>query len=499
MLPPELSTHQDDSEFQFDKVVATTKVRLYLLPGSSTHDSVCEHYSTDLVVEWIKRSNHHTIALQFPDHLVQDSNLVASELQTRLGSAYTVWVLADTLYSPCCVDEVAAEHVQGECVIHFGDACLTPVGLPSAHVLGRLHVDVAAAAAAFRSQYSPADLVVLMADGPHTHALPALREELQDYPHLAVAHIPGNTTIIDLPQLHTGTRIASRVVDVADPSLHLLFHLTLPPPPRLLMLSTQFALVALYDTDSQLVLVGLHPLLAKRYRFMHMARTAATVGILVNTLLLQLTRELIDEVAGWVKAAGKKHYMFVVGKPNVAKLANFEAVDVWCVLGCGHGGVVLDEYGEFYKPIVTPYELHLALAPEVSWTGQWVTDFERVLALEAPAHESADEHSSDSEPEFDPVSGRYVSARPLRQRQHLEVTAEEAVPLLQEGALVQRFSGQLVVGSTVLTLARALQSRAWTGLGSDFASSAEGEVEGAAVEGAAVEEGRGGMARGYDK
>jgi diphthamide biosynthesis protein 2 len=37
-----------------------------------------------------------------------------------------VSILGDTSYGECCVDEVAAEHIEADAVIHFGNACLTP-------------------------------------------------------------------------------------------------------------------------------------------------------------------------------------------------------------------------------------------------------------------------------------------------------------------------------------------------------------------------------------
>ena len=58
-----------------------------------------------------------------------------------------VFVLGDTSYSPCCVDEVAASHLDAEIVIHFGPTCLTPTSkLPIYFAFGRCQVDVDALA-----------------------------------------------------------------------------------------------------------------------------------------------------------------------------------------------------------------------------------------------------------------------------------------------------------------------------------------------------------------
>ena len=173
----------------------------------------------------------------------------------------------------------------------------------------------------------------------------------------------------------------------------------------------------------------------------------------VNTLSLANTKKLINTMAKRIKDAGKKHYIFVVGKPNVAKLANFENVDMWCVLGCDHQGIIVDQSNEYFKPIVTPYELLLALSDELTWTGKWITDFKQVLK-QVDEEEDADEEEKhdedddeDAPPEFDAVTGRYVStSRPLRQLQHLQISSQEEVKNdVESKALVNKLSSAVAI------------------------------------------------------
>ena len=35
------------------------------------------------------------------------------------------YILADTTYGSCCVDEVAAEHVGADLIVHYGRTCLS--------------------------------------------------------------------------------------------------------------------------------------------------------------------------------------------------------------------------------------------------------------------------------------------------------------------------------------------------------------------------------------
>ena len=52
-------------------------------------------------------------------------------------------VLGDTSYGECCVDEVSAQHVDADGMVHFGHACMTPVDrMEVLHVFVELEVDL---------------------------------------------------------------------------------------------------------------------------------------------------------------------------------------------------------------------------------------------------------------------------------------------------------------------------------------------------------------------
>lgn len=584
-VPPSLSTAQDESTFAFSKIDKKEIKRNHLnvQPGESYTSKIDGYYSINEIVDFLKQTDedgvtpkYRRITLQFPDSLVCDSAAVAKILQSRLGldlmddgSSDTsssdsaragskaangsekhcgqsdnqccksnkqccqseeqnsvkqrLWILADTTYSSCCVDEVAAEHVKADLLLHFGDACLNSVSkLSCAYVFGRPHIDEDSLIEKFEERYPEEEFkhskIVLMADAPHTYVLLHIAEKLRlKYPTLAygdvtleensTARIIGYSPRSDDPKAYkslnrTFIGIQQDSEDQSPLQEYELFHITKPETPRLLQLTTKFQSVTIFDPTNNKTSQGPYPNLMRRYRYMHMARSAGTIGVLVNTLSLANTRELIKAVGSKIKDAGKKHYIFVVGKPNVAKLANFDAIDLWCILGCDHQGIIIDQTNEYFKPIVTPYELLLALSDELTWTGQWVTDFRSILNdigddyteqdtshSEAP---SGDEESGDEAPDFDPVTGSYVSSsRPLRRMEHLQIGGEEEhLNEKSDKSLVQRMSGTVSLKNTVSTSAAHLQNRQWTGLGSDFQEDVD-------PDGAVVEEGGSGIARGY--
>lgn len=535
-VPVALSTAQTEETFSLARYEATVQGRsLYLGPRANADLRKCiiEYYGIGEIVDYLRKNQQfQNITLQFPDFLVQDSSLVTQCLQDTLlipkedvsEQERKFWILADTAYSACCVDEVASEHVKADIIIHFGDACLNPIkSLPVVYSFGRPYLDLDKIVHRFREIYNDkSSPVCLMADAPHSANMRLLGEALKEdgYKNLVYALIDSdfsNEKCVILQQdpvpitdrkLYTlGNRAiyaTGKHQSILDESAlqeeYDLFHVTLPQDPHLLFLTTKFKSVALYDTKSDTVRQGPFPSLMKRYKFMHVARTAGCIGILVNTLSLKNTKQTINRLMSHIRNSGKKHYLFVVGKPNVAKLANFEPVDIWCILGCGQGGIILDQNNEFYKPIITPYELTMALKPEVTWTGRWVVDFKNVLdeienentvsaAADGGDGESLEDEPSDEAPEFDAVTGKYIStSRPLRRLQHLEIES----PQSHTREVIKNVTGGVIIKGTVSTSAAQLQNRGWTGLGSDY-SSQQGYDE----SGATVEEGISGIASGY--
>ncbi|KAG2484510.1 hypothetical protein HYH03_016653 [Edaphochlamys debaryana] len=174
---------------------------------------LAEEYDVPETVDYVLQGGYRNVALQFPDEQLADSPAVAAELQQRLGDRAKVFVLADTAYNPLGVDEVAAQHLGADCVVHYGRSSLLPANaLPALVVLPKAPLDAAAAAAALGPviaralrQRAAADAaasaaaaagpdaaaeagpgaapgfsgVVVFADQGYQHVLPALREALQ--------------------------------------------------------------------------------------------------------------------------------------------------------------------------------------------------------------------------------------------------------------------------------------------------------------------------------
>lgn len=505
-------------------------------------DELFQIYEVERTACEVRAGGWRRIALQFPDTMLKDGPRVSQALEKELGriprhdvSANTgdqaaseeletdisklstnesvererLFILADTSYGACCVDEIAAEHVDADVVVHYGRSCLSPTArLPVIYVFTTRPLPLSPLVSVFENTYPSKELpIILMADITYSSHIPEIAVLLRaaGYTGLLVpevVHDPGSVV---------PNRSVDADLDIKDYSL---FHISDPPPSLLLTLSSRVKDMHIYPTDTQAeptsaLEAQTSRTLRRRYAIVTSLSTCPVFGILINTLSVKNYLPVIDILRSQIAAAGKKSYTFVVGKVNVAKLANFSEIGGWVVVGCWESALI--ESTDFYRPIITPFELRLALMgdEERIWSGEWKSDFSDVLtssALESAARKEAvgssperneNEHidiEEDSEeesapPEFDLRTGRYIShSRPMRTTVVSKSSGSE--PASASNVLVRRARGDLAtVNGIVSPGAEYLKTqRTWTGLGSDFA-----DVEASD----SIEEGRSGVARGY--
>ncbi|KAK0537804.1 Diphthamide biosynthesis protein 2 [Tilletia horrida] len=178
-------------------------------------------------------------------------------------------------------------------------------------------------------------------------------------------------------------------------------------------------------------------LLMQRYAMVQRARDASVVGLLVGTLGVASYLPLLDRLRARLSdARGKgkrKVYTVSVGKLNPAKLANFQEIEVWVLVACPENSLVGSKSGlgggrggpnghnpDFWRPIVTPYEMELALGPEGVWTGEYEVDLGRLAdKLEKTGVDDGEENVKEGDqdededdedrPHYSFVTGSYVS------------------------------------------------------------------------------------------
>lgn len=617
-----------------------------LLSSTSAHTGrpIEDLYDVHSTALRIVQGGFHRVALQFSDEGLPDAVPVYWALKDRISALCEdadsktsadpvtrpdLYILADTSYGNCCVDEVAAQHVDADIVVHYGHACLSPTArLPVIYVFPKRPVEVESAAQSLFAgameawkdwdgdqrkafllsydigySYSAEDIYTRVQKALAAAASTSLTKTM---PQLVLAQLDTQRNYEDkLRFRETHSPPQSNALMSSNGCCNASAGVISPASPaaagccggastcarvRLLQTETDVEAflghgdgsgrrynlppgvslsdcIVLYIGGESLALTNLllrtgpacpvvafdpyepqngcrrldgktNRLLMRRYAAVQKARDASVVGLLVGTLgvqsylpLLAHLREMLtgrrpgqkrvqpsdgDEAVFKTgsapkrcNGAGRKVYTISVGKLSPAKLGNFQEVDIFVLLACPENSLVdavdptYARSRDFYKPIVTPYEMMLALDDNRSWTGEYVLELNRLVgdagekawgqrvSAQGESGDGDDESDSDR-PHFSLVTGGYVSRKHFGQSGDAQGDGgsdEEERAKAEDGAvLVRGANGQL---THVLNSANAmhLSTRSWKGLewrlGMDAPS--------------VLEEGRAGIAKGYSE
>ncbi|KAI7900874.1 diphthamide biosynthesis protein 2 [Cokeromyces recurvatus] len=525
---------------------------------SEKHDQINELYEIDRTVQHIIKGGFKRIALQFPDEYLADAAAVAEILRNHTNQQ--IFVLADTSYGSCCVDEVAAEHVNADLIVHYGRSCLSPTSrLPVLYVFGQQPLDIQHIQTEFEGLFPDrSQSIIMMCDVEYSYAMKDLVEKLStNYKNLIPTiiqtesklqhtlndessnkpshHDSSNSTNnnccgkcnknfedefdgdededdhydsfldpakpADIEELKAekkrGGRYFELPKDVPLESCSIFFvgaeSLTLT---NILMVYNKCPLYT-YNPKSKETrkeTVAVNRMLMKRYFLVQKAKDANTIGIVVGTLGVASYLNIIDHLKRIIKASGRKAYFFVMGKLNIAKMANFMEVDCYVLVSCPENSLI--DSKEFYRPIVTPFELELALVKGMEWTGNYITDFSKLLPQlrtdnftyddEETENDDAEDVSSDEERHFSLVTGQYVSG-PFNSKVHKKGDGEIITSKLTDLTLRSKETDISVLLNS--TAGEYLKNRTFRGLEANIGQD----------EAAEVQEGLSGIARGYAK
>ncbi|CAL1540844.1 unnamed protein product [Lymnaea stagnalis] len=482
------------SAFSSGDDVITRKIQC--TPETTSSDNLFNVYEVDRCLSWIGQHSFKMIALQFPDELLIDAPRVVALLQGALKDVL-IFILGDTSYGSCCVDEVGAQHYRADCIIHYGHACLSPTTrLPVLYVFGQSAFDTNDCVSQIKD-ICPDSLLkaVLVYDTVYFHAIDKVYSRLQEYYKQLIvsklvessrsssypshqigagtitAHVPpspflhpdGFTNTDPLAANPTTTvnkcgRSIELPMDSCIDDYSFIYIGNTQSPALINMMMTfnksQFYTYSPSDRVSEKVTVNMNKALMKRYYLIERAKDANIVGIVAGTLGVGRYREMIEHLKSLLKKAGKKSYTLVVGKLNPAKLANFAEVDVFVLVSCPESSIF--DQSEFYRPIVSPLEMEIACNQAREWTSQYSSDFTELLPGSSMYVQSPDQcDTDDCRPDVSLISNR------------IRTLGVKASPAVSESAsdskdLVLR--SDMTLASGAADAGEYLSSRSWKGL-----------------------------------
>lgn len=336
------------------------------------------------------------VVLQFPDEALEHCVGVYMRLQELLGEgegssdgdggsggAVSMFIAADSTYGSS-VDDISAQHVDGDVLVYFGSDLSSSGAMPVMVVPVQIAVDVEDCIASLSRVHADVatsefhERILLLYEPGCQHAVASLVAGLERPGMVVLAaslppcadllHWDGASSAAVVAAASGGVRLGGLVVaeeSIGAASSTVIYYVGDKEQQRdnILLHLSQHALLA-YSPRSRAVvhIKGAETkVFRQRYLGVQAVSAAKIVGIIIGSMGLtgESTRDIIRRLQQLLEAAGKRHYSFVMGRLNEAKICNFPEIDLFCFVSNEDVSVIPPK--TFDRPVITPWELELGL------------------------------------------------------------------------------------------------------------------------------------------
>jgi 2-(3-amino-3-carboxypropyl)histidine synthase len=309
------------------------------------------------------------IALQMPEGLLLYATVLSDVLQRLTPCLQQVSILGDVTYGACCIDDLGAQALGAQLLVHYGHSCLVPIqhtAIPCLYVFVELAIDVPHVVdcldltiKATSNQKLPH--VYLLGTIQFRHSLMQAQEILNEGEYetsipQAKPLSPGEVLGCTSPVLAEDTAPDSIVLFIADGRFHL---------ESTMISNPQISKFYRYDPYSKTMTEESYEhekMKELRQLAIQKAKSASVFGILLGTLGRQGNPAILSRIQQKLKAKGKRYFIMLVSEITPAKLALLEnKIDTWVQVACPRLSVDWGHHLSSKRPVLNPYELFVCL------------------------------------------------------------------------------------------------------------------------------------------
>jgi len=352
-----ISILDDDKykEFKDDKLLS---LAISKLPQNYNFEIYKSLFKIKQISE--KKKSKPRIALQFPDGLMCFSILV-SDILTTFGKCETI-IIGDITYGACCVDDIDCNILECDLLIHYCHSCLIPSTkclVDVLYVFVEINIDIAHLVKTVEFNFDKDFILYLIASIQFNSSLFLLKRKLiEDGYNKEKIIIPqckprvqGEVLGCTSPKLEKkGDKCA--VLFVCDGRFHMESVMIQNPHMTFYQYNpfTHYLTLEEYDHD-----------LMKKIRFdqIEKFKKANYFGLIFGTLGRQGNPVILKRLCNLLDKHNKKYVIIMLNEVTEAKVSNYTKCECFVQLVCPR--LSIDWSDQFSKPMLTPYEVYLAL------------------------------------------------------------------------------------------------------------------------------------------
>uniref|UniRef100_A0A182XC23 2-(3-amino-3-carboxypropyl)histidine synthase subunit 1 n=1 Tax=Anopheles quadriannulatus TaxID=34691 RepID=A0A182XC23_ANOQN len=321
----------------------------------------------------VRETKAQRVALQMPEGLLMFS-LVLSDIIERFTEADTV-IMGDVTYGACCVDDFTAKALGADLLVHYGHSCLIPIdqttGIKVLYVFVDIKIDTLHFVESVKRNFPRDRPLAFVSTIQFVATLHAAAKELREAAGYDVLIpqskplSPGEILGCTAPRLQAGGGTEQSSAAAAPRTLIYLgdgrFHL------EAAMIANPGLEAYKYDPYEKKFTRELYDheaMRRNRKRAIDEARDARRFGLILGTLGRQGSTKVLEHLERRLKHHGRDAVIILLSEIFPTKLARMEHIDAFVQVACPR--LSIDWGTAFPKPLLTPYELSVALG-DAEW------------------------------------------------------------------------------------------------------------------------------------
>lgn len=343
----------------------------------------------------IKKYAARRVALQLPEGLQIFATLLSKIFERFCGCR--IVILGDVTYGACCVDDYTAKSLDCDFMIHYGHSCLVPVTkttVKTLYVFVEIVIDIDHVEAIFKKYLILKDLSVDEIEELGLETVERIRKMkkialVSTVQFISTVHMvkqrlndlcaSQNVQMI-IPQSRplssgevlgcTAPQLSSEVdgvLYVGDGRFHLEAIMIANP-----QLQGSYFRYDPYTKRFSIEGYNHEEMHERRKSAIESARNARRFGLILGTLGRQGSPAVLDDLRAKLDKHKLEYITVLMTEIKPPKLAKFVGIDVWVQVACPR--LSIDWSSSFDRPILTPYELNVALG-EIAWQAVYPMDF----------------------------------------------------------------------------------------------------------------------------
>lgn len=288
-------------------------------------------------------------------------SLMICDIIERFTDADTV-IMGDVTYGACCVDDFTAKALGAELLVHYGHSCLIPmdqtVGIKVLYVFVDIKIDAVHFIESVKLNFSPTKKLAFVSTIQFVSTLHAAAKELRNDGYIVDVPqskplSPGEILGCTSPKLDN----SSTIIYLGDGRFHL----------ESAMIANPFIEAFKYDPYEKKFTRELYDhkqMRVNRKKCIDQASNAQLFGLILGTLGRQGSLKVMKYIESRIKHHNRQAVIILLSEVFPMKLALFNHIDAFVQVACPR--LSIDWGMAFNKPLLTPYELSVALG-DAKW------------------------------------------------------------------------------------------------------------------------------------